>query len=203
MEILHHFKYDNAVMNICRSTGFKEKIFRGNFFCHYSDKEGNFIMSEDTCKDIKEEDIPMCIKYCKFIEKCLDDYHKSDKERDPYTGLGYEFKLLGENKYMLINPESISRRDNLRFAQFYFKEKFKYNYYSKMVIEWSNETDEEIITIEGLYPEECYWDPVQIQGKQYNGFSLHAHIYYEIGHWLSQSDNPYWCYSPYFHIIHR
>ena len=46
MEILHHFRTGNAIMNICRSTGFKEKMFRGDFFCHYSDKEGNFIMSK-------------------------------------------------------------------------------------------------------------------------------------------------------------
>lgn len=205
MEILHHFKYGNAVMNICRSTSFKEKMFRGDFFCYYSDKEGIFIMSKDTCKDIKEEDIPMCIKYCKFIEQCLDDYNKSDKKKDYYysTGLGYDFRFLSENKYELTNPDSISRHDNLRFVQFYFKEKFKYNYYSKIVIEWSNNTDEELITIEGLYPEECYWDPVQIHGKQYEGFSLHSHIYYEIGYWLSHSDNPYWCYSPNFHCIHR
>lgn len=89
MEILYHFKYDNAVMNICRSTGFKEKTFRGNFFCHYSDKDGNFIMSEDAYKEIKEEDIPICVKYCKFIEKCLDDYNKSDKSKDPL----YRFRI--------------------------------------------------------------------------------------------------------------
>ena len=199
MEILHHFKYDNAVMNICRSTEFKEKTFRGNFFCHYSDKDGNFIMSKDAYKEIEEEDIPICVKYCKFIEKCLDDYNKSDKSKDPYTGLGYVFRLLDENKYELTNQDSISRHDNLKFVQlFYFKEKFKYNYYSKMMIEWSNYTDEEIITLEGLYPE---WDSVQIQGKQYEGFSLHSHIYYEIGYWLSHSDNPYWCYSPTSHYI--
>lgn len=206
MDIIHHFNYGNAVMNICRSTGFKEKMFRGDFFCHYSDKDGNFIMSEDTCTNIKEEDIPMCIKYCKFIEQCLDDYQNSGKKKDDYysTGLGrYDFRLLNENKYEITNPDSVSRHENLRFVQFYFKEKFKYNYYSRMEIEWSNKTDEELITIEGLYPEKCYWDPIHIQGKQYDGFSLHSHIYYEIGYWLSHSDNPYWCYSPNSHCIHR
>lgn len=204
MEIIHHFEYDNAKMNICRSTSFKEKMFRGNFFCHYSDKQGNYSDSKETYRDIKEEDIPICIKYCKFIERCLEDYNKSDKKKDYYysTGLGgYDFRLLDENKYEISNPDSVSRRENMRFVQFYFKEKFKYNYYTKMIIEWSDNTNDERITIEGLYPEQCFWDPIQIQGKKYEGFSLHSHIYYEIGYWLKHSDNPYGNYSPSFHNI--
>ena len=95
----------------------------------------------------------MCIKYCKFIEKCLDDYHNSDKKIDDYYSTGWsDFRFLSENKYELTNPDRFSHYDNLRFVQFYLKEKFKYNYYSRMVIEWFNNSDEEIITIEGLYP---------------------------------------------------
>lgn len=197
MEILHHFEYDKAKMNICRSTSFKEKLFIGNLFCHYSDENGIFPEDEDSYREIKEEDIPICIRYSKFINQCLDDYHKlGDKEKYWLTGLGpYNFRILGNNKYEIWNSDRDPRKENMKFIQFFFKEKFKYNYYDRIVIEWDNENNWELITIEGLYPEKIYWNPVQIQGIPFEGLFLHSYIYNAVGRKLYCWGNPYRAYG--------
>ena len=120
MEIIHHFVHSNAIMNICRSTSFMEKVSKGDYFCHYSDRNGTLISSEDRyAKNIKESEIPICVRHCAFIQQCLENLDNLDEElkqkydRARPLDCSYDIRIVDNNKIVFTDSEHHSR-DNLK-----------------------------------------------------------------------------------------
>ncbi len=197
MEILHHFEYGNAMMNICRSTGFKEKMFKGEFFCYLPDDKKTLGDSPEFFSKISEENIPKCVRAAKYITRCLDNYEQLsqvEKEKCREVCVLHPCNVYFEdNKYLIYSGERVE--DKLMIVQFYLKNKFKYNRYSKLEIEWSDETNEEYVTIDGEYPDPDLWkEPFRTLCIPYEGRSLHSVVYDCLGVVLNAHiRNPYCC----------
>lgn len=208
MEILHQFKHGNAMMNICHSTSFGEKVSKGEYFCHYSDKNGTFIQSDDWFrKNIKESEIPLYEYYCEFIERCLEDLDNLDDElkqkydRARPLEFSYDIRIINNNKLEFTDSEHHSR-DNLKKINNYLKEKLDSLHFSKITVECDEFSDKEYVTIDYISlnheykgPAHLLWKPFKTTCVPYNGLDLFSVLYYMIAFNLSFRSNPFRSYG--------
>lgn len=212
MEILHQFKHGNAEMNICHSTSFWERMSKGEYFCHYSDENGNFIQSDDWYrKNIKESEIPIYEYYCNFIEQCLEDFdHLTEELKQKYIKarpleFSYYKEVINGNKLVFTDSEHHSK-DNLKKVNNYLKEKLEFLHFSKITIECDELSDKEYVTIDYISlnhehkdSQHLLWEPFKTTCVPYNGLDLYSVLYYMIAFNLSCRSNPFRSYG--FHCL--